>query len=99
MGLMEEKKLLEIERNQLFLTEMNCLHREMNDKQLQLKRFRSNHDVPDHDEAYRSFTVQLVRRKAANRKNTRTVPFALRSSSRTGCRTGCASKVKTKSGF
>ncbi len=93
MSLMEEKKMLEMERNEVFMAEMERLHREMNDKQLQLERLRKNHDVPDHDEAYRSFTVQLERHKAANRKNTRTVPFTLRSGSRSRCRDDCAAKV------
>lgn len=89
MGLMEEKKLLEIERNQLFISEMNNLHKELNDKALQQANLRKNHDVPDYEEQFKNFTIQMEKRKAFNRKNTKTVPFHLRSASRTGCRKAC----------
>lgn len=90
MGLMEEKKLLEMERNQLFMTEMNRMHKELNDKELQQANLRKNHDVPDYDEQYKNFTIQLEKRKAFNRKNTKAAPFQLRSASRTSCRKACA---------
>lgn len=67
MGLLEEKKLLEIERNQLFMAEMDRLHKEMNDKELSKASMRKSHDVPDYDESYKKFTVELEQRKAHNR--------------------------------
>lgn len=95
MGLMEEKKTLEIERNQLFISEMNRLHQEMNDKELQNANLRKSHDVPDFDEQYKNFTIQLEKRKAYNRKNTTAVPFNLRTKSRTGCRNNVCATTET----
>ena len=93
MGLMEDKKLLEMERNQQFITEMNNLHKELNDKTLQQANLRKNHEVPDYEEQFKNFTIQMEKRKAFNRKNTRTVPFQLRSATRTSCRKGCDAHV------
>ena len=90
MELMEEKKLLEIERNQLFLAEMNRLHREMKEKESKNVSMRKSHDVPDYDDMYKKFTIELETRKAVNRKNTKSAPFVLRSASRTSCRKSCA---------
>ncbi len=92
MELLEEKKLLEIERNQLFIDEMNRLQRELSEKEKHNSSIRKTHQVPDYDELYKKFTIEMETKKAVNRKNTRTVPFVLKSASRTGCRKGCAHK-------
>jgi len=72
------------------MSEMEKLHKEMNDKELTRASMRKSHDVPDFDESYKKFTIELEQRKAFNRKSIKPKPFQLRSASRTGCRKACA---------
>lgn len=81
MELQEEKKMLEVERNQMFIKEMNRLQRELNEKEKK-RRHKFFHDIPDHDAKYRKFIIELETRKAYNRKNTQAKPFNLMSGTR-----------------
>lgn len=82
MELQEEKKMLEVERNQMFIKEMNRLQRELNEKESKRRRHKFFHDIPDHDAKYRKFIIELETRKACNRKNTQAKPFNLMSATR-----------------
>ncbi len=93
MELQEAKKLLEMERNQMFIDEMNRLQTEIDFKESKINP-RKTHEIPDYDEQYRKFVIELENKKMQNRKAIRTEPFTLRAASRT--RKSSVNKVDVK---
>lgn len=81
MEMQEAKKLLEIERNQMFINEINRLQKEIDIKESKINK-RKTHEIPDYDELYKKFTIELENKKNQNRKHIKTAPFVLRAASR-----------------
>jgi hypothetical protein len=82
MEMQEAKKLLEMEQNQMFIDEINRLQKEIDIKEAKINQ-RKTHEIPDYDEQYRKFTVELENKKNKNRKHIKTEPFVLRAVNRT----------------
>lgn len=82
MELLEAKKLLEMEQDQMFANEMNRLQKEIDMKESKINKIKT-HEIPDYDECYRKFIIELENRKNQNRKNIVPQPFVLRAESRT----------------
>jgi hypothetical protein len=76
MEMQEERKMMEIERNQMFIQEMNRLQKEIN-KREQVKNGKASYTVPDYDALYKKFMTEFERKKSQNRKYTEPKPFAL----------------------
>jgi hypothetical protein len=88
MELVEQKKLLEQERELFFMKEMNRLNKERNrmaasssasnsSSARNKMKMNKSHDVPDYDAMYKKFIIELETRKAKNRKHTKVEPFNL----------------------
>ena len=82
MEMQNEKKKLEQERNEILLSEMNRIKKEIEKKELRKKKYKFTHEVPDYDALYKKFIIELEMKKAQNRKHTKVEPFVLRSESR-----------------
>ena len=62
---------------------MNRLQKEFNERNRHKdKKHKFYHKVPDYDAQHRKFIIELEKRKAINRKQTRTKPFELVSATR-----------------
>jgi hypothetical protein len=86
MELVEQKKLLEKERELFFMREMNRLNKERNrmassastsSSARNKMKMNKSHDVPDFDAMYKKFIIELETKKAENRKHTKIEPFNL----------------------
>ena len=82
LELQQNKKLLEMERNEYFIQEMNRLQKELEDKE-GIKNNRKTHEIPDYDELYRKFVIEMENKKNMNRKSIKAEPFVLLAASRT----------------
>ena len=82
LELQQNKKLLEMERNEFFIREMNRLQKEVENKETK-KNDLKTHEVPDYDELYKKFVIDMEKKKAGNRKSIKVEPFVLRAASRT----------------
>jgi protein FAM161A len=82
MELMEQKKMLEQERNALYLKEIHRLNKKIDTamkhtSKSAASKYRLAHDVPDYEALYKKFIIELETRKAQNRKHTKIEPFNL----------------------
>lgn len=90
MQLQEEKKKLEQERAKIYLKEISRLQKKI-DMSLERrtnsanknKAPRKSHDVPDHNNLYKKFTIDMEMKKAENRKDIKSEPFVLLTETRT----------------